>query len=185
MPDYFALLEQPRQPWPDDAALRDAFHRLAATQHPDARTGDADGFANLNAAFTTLSDPVKRLRHWLELEHPDALHRATVIPPDLAELFPVIGAARQALLDFAARRRNATTALSLALLAGDEARVRANADTARAALDAARERAVESLRTLDAARSAPEALAALHGRFAFLEKWDAQLREAALQVEIG
>ena len=184
MPDYFALMEQPRRPWLDEAALRDAFHRLAAALHPDAHTGDAEKFAELNAAFSTLRDPVKRLRHWLELESPDALQRPTVIPPDLAELFPVIGAARQALLDFAARRRAATTALSRALLAGDEAKVRATADCARTALDAARTNAIEGLHALDAG-SPPEVLAALHGRFAFLEKWDAQLREAALQVEIG
>ena len=185
MTDYFALMEQPHRPWLEECALRDAFHRLAAAKHPDAATGNAGEFADLNTAFCTLRDPVKRLRHWLELESPDALHRAAAIPPDLLELFPIIGSARQSLIDFAARHRSATTALSRALLAGDEAKVRATADSARAALDAVRGNALEALRALDAAHSSPDELAALHGRFAFLEKWDAQLREAALQVEIG
>jgi curved DNA-binding protein CbpA len=183
--DYFALLDQPRRPWLDDAALRDAFHRRAAELHPDAPTGDGAAFAELNAAYATLRDPVPRLRHLLALEEPAALTRPTPIPADLSELFPVVGAARQVMVGFTTRRAAASSAVARALIAGEEAGVRSTATAARNALDASRERALEELRAIDAQWSAPEAraaLAALHGRLAFLEKWDAQLREAALPL---
>jgi len=183
MTDYFALLDQPRRPWLDDATLRDAYHRRAAALHPDAPTGDGPAFAVLNTAFATLRDPVPRLRHLLALEEPEALTRPTPIPADLGELFPVVGAARQMMVGFTARRAAASSAVARALLAGEEATVRSTAAAARSALDASRARALGELRALDAhwpALEARAALAALHGRFSFLEKWDAQLREAGV-----
>jgi curved DNA-binding protein CbpA len=184
--DFFALLEQTRRPHLDEAALRDIFHRRAALLHPDAPGGDAAAFAELNSAFATLRDPVPRLRHLLALEDPGALGRTTPIPPDLASLFPIVGAARAAVVAFVARRAAATSALARALLTGDEASVRGTAATARALLDTARAEGLEELRVLDTAWPAPEAragLPALYSRFAFLEKWDAQLREASLSLQ--
>jgi hypothetical protein len=188
--DSFALLDQPRRPWLDDEALREVFHRHAAAQHPDAPEGDAAAFAELNAAFAILRDPVPRLRHLLALEDPAALQRATPIPPDLADLFSTVATARQAILSFITRRSAATSALARALLAGDEATVRTKAATARAALDTARAQALAELHALDAGwiTENPKPIAvltALYGRFAFLEKWDGQLREAALALDLG
>ena len=186
--DLFAALEQPRRPWLEEAALRDAFHRHAANQHPDLATGDSDTFTKSNRAFATLRDPVKRLRHLLELENPEALSHAGTIPSDLAELFPQIGAARLAMLALATHRRAATTALSRALLGAEEAAARATADRARAALDVMRSAAFETLRELDAewpSESTRAALPELHRRLAFLSRWDEQLREAALACELG
>ena len=76
MADYFALLDEPRRPWLDPEILKDKFHALAATVHPDRvhRASEPEKqeanqrYAELNAAYRCLREPTKRLRHLLELE---------------------------------------------------------------------------------------------------------------------
>jgi len=76
MADYFALLDEPRRPWLDPEVLKDKFHALAATVHPDhvhratePEKQDANQrYAELNAAYQCLREPKERLRHLLELE---------------------------------------------------------------------------------------------------------------------
>ena len=76
MADYFALLDEPRRPWLDPEVLKDKFHALAATVHPDRvhRATEPEKqeanqrYAELNAAYQCLREPKERLRHLLELE---------------------------------------------------------------------------------------------------------------------
>ena len=52
MTDYFALLGQPRAPWLDPAALKEAYHRQTLQSHPDTATpGRESDFAGLNEAY--------------------------------------------------------------------------------------------------------------------------------------
>ena len=104
MPDYFALLGQPRRPWLDAEALKQRFLALSSQAHPDRvhdgtepeRLAAHQRFAELNAAHACLREPRDRLRHLLELElgaKPVELHE---IPADLAGLFmKVAGACRE------------------------------------------------------------------------------------------
>lgn len=188
MTDSFALLEQPRRPWLDERAVKEAFHRIASATHPDLSGGGTDFSSSLNAAFVTLRDPVKRLRHFLELEDLPALREARAIPSDLAELFPSVAAAQQALTTYAAHRRAAGSAIARAILAEEESAAKAAAREARALVETRLAEALEELRAFDAKWPAPRAhtaLAELHIRLAYLTRWDEQLREAALQCEIG
>lgn len=186
--DLFALLEQPRRPWLDERAVKDAFHRLASVSHPDRTGGQTDFSADLNGAFVTLRDPVKRLRHFLELEDPSALHETRAIPEDLGKLFPRVATARQTLSSYAARRRGAGSAVARALLAEEERAAKAIALETRTTLDKRLTEAFEELRMLDAKWSSTRALtglAELYTTLAYLTRWDEQLREATLQCEIG
>jgi len=58
----------------------------------------------------------------------------------------------------------------------------------RTALDELRQSALDALRKLDAewpSATSRGALPELHRRFAFLSRWDEQLREAMLACELG
>jgi curved DNA-binding protein CbpA len=76
MTDYFALLNEPRRPWLDEASLKEKFLALSARFHPDRvhqspepeRHAASRHFAELNAAYQCLREPKDRLRHLLELE---------------------------------------------------------------------------------------------------------------------
>ncbi|MEI9894038.1 MAG: hypothetical protein WDN28_09155 [Chthoniobacter sp.] len=182
MPDHFAILAQPRRPWLDDAVLKEAFHRATAQQHPDVAGGSGEGASALNAAYAVLRDPAGRLRHLLDLEWPGAAPAAVGIAPALADLFGKIAALRQTGAALAKKEATAQSPLARALLAGEHAAHRRNLESTLAELASAETAAHDDLRaiddgwpTRDETTRAP--LAALQQRFAFLAKWQAQLRE--------
>jgi len=95
MPDYFSLLNEPRRPWLDVDSLKQKFHALSSTAHPDKihSASDADKnaaaktFAELNAAYNCLAEPKSRLLHLLELESGAKPKDIQQIPNALADLF--------------------------------------------------------------------------------------------------
>ncbi len=99
MPDYFALLTEPRRPWLDENVLKSRFLQLSAGAHPD-RSHDASEaekqlasqrFAELNAAYNCLREPKSRLRHLSELESGSKLKEIQKIPPDAMAMFFEVG----------------------------------------------------------------------------------------------
>ena len=184
MQDAFALFNLPRRPWLDAGELRDEFHRLGSAAHPDAG-GDADRFAQLNAAHQTLREPAARLRLLLEFEAPSLLTQSRQIPTSLADRFMRVAAARQACATFLTRHRAATSPLARALLAAEHtAQTRVIAD-ALADLETAQTDALDRLRELDATwQSRLPELASLQAELSYLEKWTAQLRELHLELAI-
>ena len=91
MTDAFALLDEPRQPWLDAAALKEKFLSRSAETHPDKFTDPANAaaketaqsrFAELNTAHETLRDPKRRLQHLLTLERGE---KPTEVHPFLAQ----------------------------------------------------------------------------------------------------
>ena len=185
MPDAFALFNLSRRPWLDAADLREEFHRRSAALHPDAG-GDAEGFAHLNAAHRTLTEPAARLRHLLELEAPEILAQSQRIPPALADRFMQAGSARQSAENFLAKHRAASSPLARALLAGEHAAQTQALDTALADLDAAHTDALARLREIDAGwRERIPDLARLQAELSYLGKWTAQLRESHLALALA
>ncbi len=188
MLDHFAILAQPRRPWLDEDALKDAFHRASATWHPDvAGSGDAARFAAANAAYSALRDPVWRLRHLLELETPEQLTRPQIIPPELADLFMRVAECRQALDTFQKKENAAANALARALLAEERQALWERVIALNADLHAAHDAALLLLQKLDAdweprAADAAERLVALQQCFAYLGKWRVQLRESLFKL---
>ncbi len=184
MTDHFAILHQPRRPWLDAGALKDAFHQRSAALHPDVSgTGDTAQFVALNGAYSVLREPGSRLRHLLELCAPAALADASAPPAELSDLFIQIAGARRRLGDLLARRTAANSPLSRALLAGEEAALRRDLHAVLAQLEATEANALAEVRVLDATwretdAEAVNALTRHFHRLAYLARWLTQTREA-------
>ena len=183
--DFFALLSEPRRPWLDAEQVKETFHRLSRTEHPDQQAAQQDAdFARLNQAQATLRDDKLRLRHLLELEYPEVkLSGPSSVPPGLTDLFmPVHGLLTEsdALL---AKKAGASSALAKALLAREEFAAREKVEALLEQLDASHGAVLEELQAFDALwigiRPA-DAAVQLHGFyqcFAYLSRWIEQLRE--------
>jgi DnaJ-domain-containing protein 1 len=95
MSDHFARLNEARRPWLDADRLKQTFHKLSATIHPDkilspdesAKAQASKQFAELNSAYQCLSDPKSRLVHLLELECGEKPKDIQEIPAGLADRF--------------------------------------------------------------------------------------------------
>ena len=188
MPDHFAILAQPRRPWLDAEALKDAFHRATAQEHPDVVGGSGENAAALNAAYAVLRDPATRLRHLLALEWPGFAPSPAAIPVALADFFGRIATLRQTGAVLAKKEAAAQSPLARALLAGDRAAHRRDLQAALTDLEAAEAAALADLRVLDAAwdqrdSATPALLTAAQQQFSFLAKWQAQLREDLFKLE--
>jgi curved DNA-binding protein CbpA len=181
--DYFAMLDEPRRPWLDPEQLKEKFHRLAVEQHPDVKkTSEAD-FQALNTAYQILSDPVRRLRHWLELENPEALTASAQIPLSLIELFLRIGQTRAALDQFLTKEKQRTSPLARAMLMSEKL---ALADSVSALVNGLNQKRTDLLTDLEtAAAGNPSQLAALYQQLAFISKWSNQTSEALLHLNLS
>jgi curved DNA-binding protein CbpA len=183
VPDYFALLGVERRPWLDPEAVKEKFHALAATRHPDVAPSDGSDFAALNAAHAALRDPKGRLHHLLELEAPELLKQPQQIPSVLADLFLVIGHARQQFNEFGGRAQHSSTALSRALLAGDRLQTRSSLEKAKGELDAIQADLLGRLQQLDASWNAADrhsllqSCAEFHHALSYVSKWSDLLRD--------
>ena len=187
MTDLFALLGETRRPDLDPERIKETFHRLSRTEHPDqqdAPSGGADaGFAQINLAQTTLRDPKIRLRHLLELEFPAVrLAGPSTVPPALADLFAPIHTLLREVDALLSRKSAAPSALARALLAREEWTFRERAEIALAEVETLHAATLADLRTFDAAWELrpPDAAARLHDlyqRFSYLSRWTDQLRE--------
>jgi curved DNA-binding protein CbpA len=189
MTDYFAILGQSRRPWLEGEALKDAFHRLGATLHPDVPgSGDAARFAALNTAYSVLREPAARLRHLLELTAPAALAEAPAPPRELSDLFMEIAGVRRRLDALLAKRKAASSPLTRALLASEEADLRRDLRVALGRLETAEIASLEEVRCLDSdwLTSPPASVASvvlLFHRLAYLSRWLAQTRESLFVLE--
>ena len=175
--DHFAVLGIPRAAWVDAEELKTRFHKLSAERHPDAAGGDGAAFTELNAAWQALREPAGCLRHFLELEHPDALASAGQTPAELADLFMDIAAFRQAAQKFGVKFLTAGSPLAKALLEAERVALRTRLTALAANVEA---RTGQSIVTLRSDATQPEQLTTLLASLVFLAKWTAQLTELRL-----
>ena len=175
--DYFALLELPRQPWLEEEAVRTQFQRLAATAHPDGAGGDGARFVDLNEAWQILRSPTARLRHYLELTHPELLHAAGGMAPANADLFMQIAEAQQQASSFASRLAAVRSPLSRALLETERVALQAQLEGLAARVAQHADGIHAQLR---AGNADPVQLGSALHQLVFLEKWSKQLRERLL-----
>ena len=188
MMDYFALLEQPRAPWLDPAALKEAYHRKTLQSHPDTAAPDRESdFAELNEAYQVLQDPKRRLHHLLSLENGAPPSANQTIPQELQDLFLAISALTQRANALLEKTGRASNALSRSLLKPQIVEMQKEVGGLR-----------EKVGTLDAAASAqlremnsdwPQdrggqlaVLSNLYLMFAYVGRWSAQLDELAFQL---
>ncbi len=184
--DQFAILGQPRRPWLPAEDLKETFHRASAVSHPD-KTGISEASSDLNAAFATLRDPATRLRHLLELEHPDSLQARNEILPPLADIFMKLATLRQAVDAFVEQQTSASSPLAQALLASERFALQHDVEKELHAIEAAHARCLEKVQSLDAAwpeRTAATILSAatLQQELSYLSKWSWQLRESLFRL---
>ncbi len=189
--DHFALLGEPRRPWLDPEQVKETFHRLSRTEHPDQTEGagaDAD-FARLNTAQATLRDPKARLRHLLELEYPQVrLAGPSDVPAGLADRFVAVHGLLHETAALLSKKAAASSALAKALLAREEHAAREKVEAALDGLGALLDETEGELKGFDALWTAarpPNAagtLLGLYQRFAYLSRWMEQLRERLFQL---
>ena len=186
MVDCFDVLGLPKQAALDEDELHRAYSARSKKAHPD-HGGSDDASAELNAAYETLRAPERRLKHLLELSAGDAAKAWRTIPLDeeLMAVFGGVGKALEESAKFLERKSKAQTALAKALLANEEMNQRealeqwgVRIEELRVAMEAGLPALNELLRQPDA--GAWKQLAITQAKFAYLGKWQAQVRERLL-----
>lgn len=174
--DHFAALGIPRATWVDAEELKSRFHKLSAERHPDAAGGDGAAFTELNAAWQTLREPAGCLRHFLELEHPDALAGANpaAAPAELAELFMDIASLRQTAQKFSVKFAAASSPLTKAMLEPERVALRTQVAALASDLETRTAQITSALRTR---ALPPPQLALTLSSLVFLGKWSVLLAE--------
>ena len=187
--DHFATLGVPRRPWIDLETLKERFHRLSASGHPDVG-GDARAFAEVNAAYAALREPGPRLRHFLELENPDVIAGAGAsIPEGLVDRFMQIATLRREVDAFVKQMSGATTPVAKALLASERFTIHHDVEKVLGGLETMRERCLGVVQDEDARwmvkkdTGAVSRLANVQQELSYLEKWMGQLRETLMALE--
>jgi curved DNA-binding protein CbpA len=188
MTDYFALLEQPRVPWLDPAALKEAYHRKTLQSHPDTAAPDRESdFSDLNEAYQVLQDPKRRLHHLLSLENGAPPSANQTIPQELQELFLLVGALTQRANALLEKTRTVSNALSRSLLKPQIVALQKEVDSLREKIRNLNDSAIEQLREINREWQRDHAdqfaaLSNLYFAFAYLGRWSAQLDELAFQL---
>jgi curved DNA-binding protein CbpA len=184
MTDYFALLQQPRQPWLDPVELKRRYQELTLAEHPDQkRTNESSSeFTAVNEAYRVLKDPKSRLQHLLRLEGHDP-NSSQSIPEELLDLFSRIGNFIHATDGLLQRSQSARNALARSLM---QSEIMSSREEAEDILKKTRllsdETEMETRAINDSWEGAPQLLVQLYGRFAYLTRWIAQVEERQFQL---
>tara|TARA_R110000850_G_scaffold20717_13_gene61516 strand:+ start:648 stop:1214 length:567 start_codon:yes stop_codon:yes gene_type:complete len=117
MKNYFATLNLPESLSLETEAVDLAWRSATLEAHPDAADAEAgtEHSADLNLARASLSDPVQRLEHWLDLRTSEASSDRS-IQPELMDLFTEIHSKLEAADSVISRLQQSSTALAKALL---------------------------------------------------------------------
>ena len=186
MTDYFALLDEPRQPWLDEETLKAKFFALSTSVHPDRvhalpdteRKTAHDHYTQLNAAYNCLREPKERLRHLLELKVGRKPAPVQQVPADLVELFFEIGHATRAADEFLKRKATVTSPLLLVDLFDEGQSVSERLAGLRDNLTARQNQLTNELKTLNNDwQQQLERLEQIQQTLSYLHRWTAQLQE--------
>ena len=206
MADYFALLDEPRRPWLDPEILKDKFHALAATVHPDRvhRASEPEKqeanqrYAELNAAYRCLREPTKRLRHLLELERGIKVEDVQKISPVTMHLFMEISELCRETDAFLAEKASVTSPLLKVRMFERGMALVDRLNSLVEHLKGRREGLIAQMRNLNMAwETAPlvgsstrlhvlpcSRLEHIYREFSYLERWTQQLRERLVQLSL-
>ena len=186
MTDYFALLNEPRQPWLEEETLKAKFFALSTSVHPDRvhalpdteRKTAHDHYTQLNAAYNCLREPKERLRHLLELKVGRKPAPVQQVPADLVELFFEIGHATRAADEFLKRKATVTSPLLLVDLFDEGQSVSERLAGLRDNLTARQNQLTNELKTLNNDwQQQLERLEQIQQTLSYLHRWTAQLQE--------
>ncbi len=191
--DYFALLDEPRQPWLVEETLKAKFFALSTSVHPDRvhglpeveRKTAHDRYTQLNAAYHCLCEPKERLRHLLELQvgrRPAAVQQ---VPAGLVELFFEIGQATRAADEFLKRKASITSPLLLVELFDEGQSLSERLAELRDKLSARQSELTNELKTLnDNWQERLDRLEQIQQTLSYLHRWSTQLQERMVQLTL-
>lgn len=195
MPDYFALLTEPRRPWLDADSLKLKFFALSSEAHPD-RTHNASEsekleanrrYTELNAAYQCLREPRSRIRHLLELDLGAKPSDLTNVPDDLMALFFAVGKQFREVDAFLTEKARATSPLlQVQLFERGMEHVDQLNDLSRK-ISPRREALLDELKSLDAMwqsrmSAQTDRLLDIWRLLSFYERWLAQIQERVVQL---
>ncbi len=176
MDNYFKLLDISPEVNIDLNLLSNQHKKLAALHHPDNlenSSSDDTQYKLINTAFKTLKSPAKRLMHLMETSGISYNKRGTV-SDHLLDLFMSTAQLLQDTDAFLRKKSTTTSALALALLEGDSQIIQEQLAEQIETIE------TEQTRSLSHATEANEKNLLLENfarDLAFLEKWQAQLKE--------
>ncbi|MGZ5020136.1 MAG: hypothetical protein ACXWAV_06885 [Chthoniobacterales bacterium] len=173
MTDYFALLDQPEQPWLDPEKLKEVFHAKARDAHPDAE---------VNEAYQVLRDPKRRLHHLLALRDALPPNKAATIPSEIEALFSEVAVVTRAAEIVGQKLQHATNKLARSLLQKEVGDAQRKLEETLTKVTEMRDKALVRLKTVEANDSA--GLHALYLQFSYLNRWLEQLEEKQLQLRL-
>jgi len=186
--DAFKTLSLPRQAGLDDGTLQRAYAEQSRAAHPD-HAGSEQLAAQVNEAYQILRAPDKRLKHLLEIAAPEDAKTWRTVPLDeeMMSVFMALGSALEASGKFLEKKGKAGSALAKALLTNEELMHRETLESLGYTLADLLKRLESRLPTLDEGLSQADdtlwrELAALQARFAYVSKWQTQLRERLLAL---
>jgi DnaJ-domain-containing protein 1 len=199
MPDYFALLNEPRRPWLDADALKQKFLAKSATIHPDKihaaseaeKSAAAKAFAELNAAYTCLAEPKSRLLHLLELELGAKPKDIQQIPASLADLFAEVAMTCRSADSFLQEKTKATSPLLQVQFFTRGQEWVEKLQALQQKLRSLHEQMLERLKSIDAQWIAGDAEARknllpkieeLYRLFSYFNRWNNQIQERVVQL---
>jgi DnaJ-domain-containing protein 1 len=184
MTDYFALLQQPRQPWLEPDQLKQRYQEVTRAQHPDRKGASESSvdFAQVNEAYRVLADAKLRLQHLLQLSGTDP-NADQAIPPELLDLFARIGNFMQATDQFLQRANATQNALARSLMRSEIVAQQKEAEALLGKTRGLYDEALGETRSLNATwAQVPQQLAQLFHRFSYLTRWIQQLEERQFQL---
>lgn len=186
--DCFAVLGLPRSTVMNEQTLHRAYTGRSRDAHPDHGGSEADS-AQVNAAYETLRHPERRLKHLLDLAGPAEAKAWRTVPLDegMMSAFSDLSTAIDASAKFLERKERAASALARALLAGEEMRHREELERIGIEIETRKAGMEAQLPSLDSTLANRESdawkqLAVMQARFAYLAKWQAQVRERLLAL---
>ena len=190
MRDFFALFDQPRQPWIESDVLKEKHHDLTRLAHPDLRGHNASkNFEEINEGYRILSEPKQRIAHLLTLEGDTIARRDETLAADLQEYFLQIATLRQATQRVFAEIGDISSAIKLSLVKNDLLQLQKQTRQLLEQLSRSYDDCLEELRGLNEVwkKDRNEAIAPLrllHDRLAYLSRWIAQLKEMEMQFAL-
>jgi curved DNA-binding protein CbpA len=181
--DFFEGLGVERRLVLDEEALKEVYHAKSREEHPDV-AGSGGDFENVAEAYAVLRDPVRRLKHWLELEFPAKGEKAgrDLIGGEMLELFGEVNAVLQAADELLKKRAACKTAMGRATLAGEETARQQALSVLGMRLAEKMEAARGEFEELDGMMESDRAQVEERGRelarrMSYLAKWIEQVRE--------
>lgn len=181
-PSPFHLLGLEARPYLDPLQVDQQFRALAAKAHPDKEGGDKELFQQLHAASMLLSSPASRLRF---LAGPSE-QKTSFFSSEITTLFSTIASTLNKVDAAISSYHGARGALAKALLLTSMHEAQENITSLNHSIEEWKLGLEKELQDLDRAwpNIKPSELLALADRFTFCSRWEKELRERLLALEI-